>query len=248
MTNYFDTDVAAEYDDPRDPMFSAAVLAETVDALAELADDGPALEFAIGTGRVALPLARAGVPVTGIEYSPAMLDVLRAKPSAETITAVVGDMAGTRVEGEFSLVYLVFNTIGNLTTQQAQVDCFANAAAHLRPGGRFVIELGVPSLQRLPRGERFLVFAQTADHTGVDEYDVVTQGLISHHFTRRPDGSHRLRSMPFRYAWPAELDLMARLAGLRLEHRWADWDRSPFTATSEKHVSVWRDFRTSRTS
>jgi SAM-dependent methyltransferase len=237
MTNYFDTDVAASYDDPDDPMFSAAVVDQTVQTLVELADGGPALEFAVGTGRVALPLSRAGVPVTGLEYSAAMLDVLRAKPGAEAVTTVLGDMATTRVPGEFALVYLVFNTIGNLTSQQQQVDCFANAAAHLRPGGRFVVEVGVPALQRLPVGERYIVFDHTEQHTGIDEYDVVSQRLVSHHFTV---ARGEWRSIPFRYVWPAELDLMARLAGLTLEHRWAGWDRAPFTATSERHVSVWR--------
>lgn len=233
--NHFDVDVAERYDADESTMFAPEVLGPTVDVLVELAGGRAALELAIGTGRVALPLAERGVDVHGIELSQAMVDQLRAKPGAERIEVAVGDMTSTRVEGGFGLAYLVFNTIGNVTTQEDQLAVFENAAAHLQDGGRFLVEVGVPPLQRLPVGERFVVFDHSEDHVGVDEIDVVTQRAWSHHHT--PDGSGTL---PYRYVWPAELDLMARIAGMALESRWADWDRSPFTATSTKHVSVWR--------
>ena len=174
----------------------------------------------------------------GIDLSPSMLERFRSKPGAETIDTVQGDLAHTRVPGEYSLVFLVFNTINNLTSQDEQVACFANAADHLAPGGRFLIEVGVPDLQRLPAGERFRPFTVTDDHLGMDEYDVATQRLISHHYSK-VDGAFEHHALPFRHVWPAELDLMARLAGLRLTERWSDWDRSPFTNDSRKHVSVW---------
>lgn len=239
MENHFDADVAATYDEDEAEMFSPEVLAPTIRCLAALADGGRALEFAIGTGRVALPLAAAGVEVHGIEFSPAMAAELRAKPGGEHLPVHLGDMANTCVDGDFALVYLVFNTIMNLTTQDAQVACFANAAAHLRPGGRFVVEVMVPQVQRLAAGERFVPFSVTDDHIGLDEYDVVTQALVSHHVRTSAAGVTR-EPMPFRYVWPAELDLMARLAGLEFEHRWADWSGAPFTATSPSHISVWR--------
>jgi SAM-dependent methyltransferase len=197
-----------------------------------------ALELAIGTGRVALPLSARGVCVRGIELSQAMAAQLRAKPGADAIDVTIGDMTTTRVEGSFRLVYLVYNTIENLVTQDAQVDCFRNAAAHLEPGGRFVIEVEVPQLRRLPPGDAARVFDLSADHLGVDELDVVAQRGISHHYWH--DGDRvRVFSMPWRYAWPAELDLMARIAGMTLRERWGDWDRTPFTSESTKHVSVW---------
>jgi SAM-dependent methyltransferase len=227
---YFDERVAATYD-ANDPTADPAM----IDVLAELAGDGAALELAIGTGRVALPLTARGVPVHGIELSKAMVAQLRYKPGGEDLPVAIGDMASTRVEGTFSLVYLVFNTINNLVTQDAQVACFANAAAHLEPGGAFVIEVGVPDLQRLPPGQTLVPFEVSEHKVGFDEYDVATQGMISHHIER----GERF-SVPFRYVWPAELDLMARLAGMRLEHRWSDWRRSPFTSDSRRHVSVWR--------
>src|SRR5262249_50576766 len=189
---------------------------------------------AIGTGRIALPLAQRGVEVHGIDKSRAMVARLRDKPGGDAVGVTVGDFATTRVEGEFSLVYLVFNTIGNLTTQAAQVACFRNAAAHLAPGGCFLIELGVPELWRLAPGETMVVFDAGPEHWGVDEYDVARQGLVSHHFSLR-DGRFELESMPFRYAWPAELDLMAELAGMRLRDRWSGWRREPFTSESRKH-------------
>jgi SAM-dependent methyltransferase len=235
--DYFGEDAAARYDGG--PMFGPEVIEPAVDVLADLAGDGAALEFGIGTGRVALPLAKRGVRVHGIDLSEAMVAKLREKPGSEDVPVTIGDFATTRVDGPFSLVYLVFNTIGNLTTQDDQVACFQNAAEHLEPGGCFVIEVGVPDLQRLAPGERFFPFDVSADHLGFDEYDVVNQGLVSHHFSS--DGaSWRRESIPFRYVWPAELDLMARLAGMRLRDRWEDWDRSPFTSESRKHVSVWQ--------
>jgi SAM-dependent methyltransferase len=234
---YFDERVAATYDD--DPeMFDAAVVDPAVDFLADLAGDGPALEFAVGTGRIALPLAKRGVSVHGIDMSRAMVAQMQAKPGAEDIGVTIGDIATTRAEGSFTLVYLVFNTIMNLTTQAAQVACFRNAAAHLQPGGCFVIEVGIPDLQRLPPGETFHPFAVTEIHWGFDEYDIANQGMTSHHL-EIVDGKVERLSVPFRYAWPAEYDLMAELAGMRLHERWAGWDREPFTSDSRSHVSVW---------
>jgi hypothetical protein len=235
---YFGEQVAAGYDEHSTSMFDPAVVEPAVDRLAELAGDGAALEFAIGTGRIALPLAERGVRVVGIDSSEAMLARLREKPGAERIEAVVGDMAATRMEGEFALVYLVFNTIFNLTTQDGQVECFENAAAHLRSGGRFVIEARVPELQRLPLGQTVLPWRADPDAISYYVYDVVTQRLSGRHYYLEDE---RIRPNPIemRYAWPAELDLMARIAGMRLEHRWAGWGREPFTALSPSHVSVY---------
>jgi Methyltransferase domain len=238
VDNYFDGVVAERYDESSAEMFDPAVLGPTVDFLAELAGDRPALELAIGTGRVALPLMERGVSVAGIELSAAMVEQLRQKPGADRIDVAVGDMASARVEGEFGLVYLVFNTIKNLLTQDEQVACFRNAATHLGPGGSFVVEVLVPILQRLPPGEVYRTFHHDEQHLGFDEYDVVTQRMYSHHYTF--DGTRFQRnSIPFRYVWPSELDLMARLAGLTLRERWGDWDRRPFTSESASHVSVW---------
>lgn len=220
-------------------MSDPVVLEPAVELLADLATPGRALEFAIGTGRIALPLAARGVDVAGIELSPSMVEQLRRKPMGRNLDVTVGDMAGTRVEGVFRLVYLVFNTIGNLTTQEQQVACFANAAAHLEPGGAFVVEVGVPELRRLPPGDRFVVFHADDRGFGIDEYDVASQSLVSHH-VRRDGGQMRHRALPFRYVWPAELDLMAKLAGMELQSRWADWHRQPFGHESTSHVSVWR--------
>ena len=235
---YFGEDVAERYDDGSWEMFSAEVLEPTVDLLAELARGGRALELGIGTGRVALPLAERGVEVRGIDLSQAMVAKLREKAGGDRIPVEIGDFASTRVDGTFTLAYLVFNTINNLTTQDGQVACFRNAAAHLEPGGCFLIEVGVPQLRRLPPGETFHVFAASETHWGFDEYDVATQGLISHHYNAIGD-TFELLSMPFRYVWPAELDLMAELAGMRLRDRWSGWHREPFTSESRKHVSVW---------
>lgn len=235
---YFGEEVAARYDDATEGEFDPVVIEATVDVLAELAGGGRALEFAIGTGRIASPLAARGVPVQGIDISKAMVARLRAKPGGDQIGVTIGDFATTRVEGTFRLVYLVFNTIGNLTTQAAQVACFRNAAAQLEPGGRFLIEVGTPELQRLPPGETVQPFHIGDEHLGFDEYDIATQGLVSHHFTLR-GGRWERASVPFRYVWPAELDLMAELAGLRLRDRWSGWQQEPFTSESRKHISVW---------
>jgi SAM-dependent methyltransferase len=236
--DHFGEQVAAQYDELSADMFEPAVVDPAVDFLADLAGQGAALELGIGTGRIAVPLARRGIRVHGIDLSEAMVARLRAKPGAEQIAVTIGDFATTSVEGRFSVAYLVFNTIGNLTTQDEQVACFQNAAAHLGPGGCFVIEVGVPQLQRLPPGETVRTFALTPTHLGFDEYDVVSQGLISHHYLIE-DGKLDASSLPLRYVWPAELDLMARLAGMTLRERWGGWKREPFTSDSTKHVSVW---------
>ena len=239
LPNYFDTPVAARYDQG-DPRFEPEHLEQEVGFLADVAGEGGrALELAIGTGRVALPLAARGVEVAGIDLSAAMVEQMQAKPGGAELQVEIGDFTSTRVEGEFDLVYLVYNTIGNVTTQDAQVATFENAARHLRPGGCFVVETGVPSVLSLPRGARYRVFNHGDEHHGIDEYDVVTQAMWSHHYTRTDDGTYQRASIPFRYAWPAEFDLMARIAGLRLRERWGWWDRSPFTAASDAHVSVW---------
>jgi len=235
---YFDQAVAATYDEDVADRAAPEVIDPTVDVLAQLAGDGRALEFGIGTGRVALPLAARGVPVHGIELSSAMAAQLEAKPGGDAIGVTIGDFSTTRVDGSFSLVYLVFNTIMNLTTQVDQVACFRNAAAHLAPGGCFVIEVMIPELRRLPPGETFHVFSGGERSWGIDEYDVANQGLVSHHLDVE-DGTLERFSVPFRYVWPAELDLMAQLAGMTLRARWAGWTREPFTSESREHVSVW---------
>jgi SAM-dependent methyltransferase len=239
---YFDERVAARYDESAEisGMSDPAVVEPVIDFLVELAGSGRALELGIGTGRIALPLAQRGVPVHGIELSKAMVARLRAKPGGEDIGVTIGDFATTRVDGTFSVAYLVFNTIMNLTTQAEQVACFRNVAAHLEPGGCFVVEVGVPGLQGLPRGETFSVFHVSEDKSkwGIDEIDVATQALTSHH-VEIVDGRAERFSAPFRYVWPSELDLMAELAGMRLRDRWSGWRREPFTRDSRQHVSVW---------
>jgi SAM-dependent methyltransferase len=235
---YFGEAVAAGYDDDESAMFDPAVVEATVDLLAGLAGAGRALELGIGTGRIALPLSRRGVEVHGIDLSRAMVDRLRAKPGGDAIGVTVGDFATARADGTFSLAYLVFNTIMNLTTQEAQVACFANVAAQLSPGGCFVIEVMVPDLRRLPPGQTAVPFDTGPVHWGFDVYEVATQAMSSNHFLVR-DGRTEFMSVPFRYVWPAELDLMARLAGLRLRERWQGWRRDPFTSESRQHVSVW---------
>ena len=230
--NLFGEAVASRYDELAADMFDAAVVGPAVDFLADLAGDGAALELGIGTGRIALPLSTRGVRVAGIDLSEAMVARLRAKPGAEQIEVAIGDFATTTVDGTFSLAYLVFNTIGNLTTQEEQAACFRNAAAHLAPGGCFVIELGVPGRRPLE------VFDLGDTHVGVDEYDAASQRLVSHHFTL-VDGGWERRSIPFRSVGPGELDLMAQLAGLTLRERWGGWNREPFTSERTKHVSVW---------
>jgi SAM-dependent methyltransferase len=226
-------------------MFDPAFVDPVVDLLAELAGSGRALELGIGTGRIALPLAQRGVPVHGIELSQAMVARLRTKPGGDEIGVTIGDFATSTVEGMFSIAYLAFNTIMNLTTQEAQVACFRNVAAHLEPGGSFVIEVGVPELQRLPPGETIRPFRVSETRWGLDEYDVATQGLTSHHF-EIIDGRLERVSIPFRYVWPSELDLMAQLVGMRLRERWSGWKREPFTSDSRKHVSIFEKPRATR--
>jgi SAM-dependent methyltransferase len=239
-SDLWDEDTAERYDDMSAEMFASDVLDPAVDFLARLAGPGTALEFAIGTGRVAIPLAGRGVPVTGIELSQPMVDRLRRKVPAEDVPVVTGDMATATVPGRFSLVYVVWNSIGNLCTQDEQVQCFRNAARHLSPGGRFVVELGVPAIRRLPPGQGAVPFEVTDRYVVFDTLDMVTQRGTSHHYHRLDDGSIRYGYSNFRYIWPAECDLMARLAGLTLEQRVADWHGAPFTSDSEGHVSVWR--------
>jgi len=236
--DHFGEAVAARFDDRYAHQADPAVLGPMVGVLAALAGDGAVLEFGVGTGRVALPLSARGVPVHGIDLSEAMVARLRAKPGAERIGVTIGDFATATAGATFRVVYLVANTIMNLTTQDEQVACFRNAAAHLDPGGCFVIEVLVPGLRRLPPGERFQPFEVSPTHLGFDEYDVARQGLVSHHYWIE-DGAVDVLSPPFRYVWPSELDLMARLAEMRLRNRWAGWEREPFTSESEKHVSVW---------
>jgi SAM-dependent methyltransferase len=236
----WDHETAERYDEDSAGRSTPEVLDPTVDLLARLAGPGPALELAIGTGRVAVPLLARGVPVSGIELSTAMVAVLRRKVDEQTLPVVVGDMATSTVPGAFALVYLVFNSLSNLLTQDEQVACFRYAARHLAPGGRFVVELWVPPLRRLPPGQLAAPMDVGEGHLGIDTYDLVTQECTSHHYRREQDGTVRYGSGRFRFAWPAELDLMAQLAGLQLEARYADWDASPFTSDSESSVSVYR--------
>jgi SAM-dependent methyltransferase len=239
-TIYFDERIAAGYDAASTDMFDPAVLDPTVDFLAELAAGGAALELGIGTGRVALPLSHRGVPVHGIELSPAMVERLRAKPGADAIGVSIGDFATTRVDGTFRLAYLVYNTIMNLTTQDEQVECFRNVAAHLEPGGCFVIEVVVPALRRLPPGETVRAFAVDPTHLGFEEFTDMTAAQLAHsHHYWVAGGRLETFSAPYRYVWPSELDLMARLAGMTLRERWSGWGREPFTSDSPSHVSVW---------
>jgi SAM-dependent methyltransferase len=240
QSQIWDADAARGYDTPGSGMFAPDVVGPAVDRLAELADGGPALEFAIGTGRVALPLAGRGVPVTGIELSQPMIDQLRTKADEATVPVIVGDMAAAVAPGSYTLVYLVFNTISNLLTQAAQVACFRNAARHLRPGGRFVIELWVPELRQLPPGREATVWQSEPGSIGLDTYDLLRQHVVSHHFSFGAGSEAKLFRSPHRYIWPAELDLMAQLAGFELESRHADFSGADFTAESRSHVSVYR--------
>ena len=235
---YFGERVAARYDESVAGMFEQADVDAAADFLAGLAGSGRALELGIGTGRIALPLAQRGVPVSGIELSRAMAARLHAKPGGADIAVTIGDFATARADGAFSVAYLVFNTILNLTTQAAQVACFRNVAEHLEPGGCFVIEVLVPELRLLPPGETVRAFHVSETSWGIDEYDVAAQGLTSHHF-EIVDGKLERFAVPFRYAWPSELDLMAQLAGMSLRERWSGWRREPFTSDSPAHVSVW---------
>jgi SAM-dependent methyltransferase len=240
QSEIWDVDAARRYDTPGTGMFALEILTPTVDRLVELASGGAALEFAIGTGRVAVPLAERGVPVTGIELSMPMIDQLRTKADELSIPVIHGDMATTVVPGQYSLVYLAYNTIANLLTQEEQVECFRNAARHLSSGGRFVVELWVPELRKLPPGQTAMVWRSDPDYIALDTYDVLHQRLVSHHFRIDATNQARLFRTPHRYIWPAELDLMAQLAGFELEDRHADWSGGEFTAESRSHVSVYR--------
>lgn len=236
---YFDERVAQRYDTEFADMFDPAVVDPAVDFLADLAGEGGALELGVGTGRIALPLSRRGVRVHGVDLSPAMIAQLRAKPGADGIGVTIGDFATARAGGPFRLIYLVFNTIMSLTTQDEQVACFRNAAAHLEPGGRFVVEVMVPELRRLPPGQHVVPLHVSSTGWGYDAYDIATQAL-SANYIRLIDGRAEHTVFPGRYVWPAELDLMARLAGMALRERWSDWQRTPFTGESTAHVSVWQ--------
>jgi len=235
---YFGERVAAAYDQESAEMFTPGAVDPVVDVLAGLARGGRALELGIGTGRIAVPLAARGVPVHGIDLSRAMAARLRAKPGGAQIGVTIGDFATARAEGTFTLAYLVFNTIMNLTTQEAQVACFRNVAAHLEPGGCFVIEVHVPQLRRLPPGQNVVPFHVSPTRWAFDRYDTATQAMSSN-YIEVADGRGEYTSIPFRYVWPAELDLMAQLAGMRLRERWGGWRREPFTSESDQHVSIW---------
>jgi SAM-dependent methyltransferase len=235
---HFDERIAQLFDRLWADLFDPAVVDPAVDFLVDLAGTGAALELGIGTGRIALPLSRRGVRVHGIELSPHMVARLRAKPGADRIGVTIGDFASTTVNQRFTLAYLVRNTITNLTTQAEQVDCFRNVAAHLEPGGCFVIEVYIPELQRLPPGETIHTFAKTPTHLGFEEYDIAAQIAVSHHYWMI-DGRIETFSSPHRYLWPSELDLMAQIAGMSLRERWSGWDREPFASDSRGHISVW---------
>jgi SAM-dependent methyltransferase len=237
--NYFDERIAERYQTYWPEIHDPAIVEPTVEFLVNLVGRGTALELGVGTGRIALPLRRRGVPVHGIELSPPVVEQLRSKPGAEDIEITIGDMVSTKVDGRFSVAYLLRNTIMNLTRQAEQVACFANAAAHLKPGGCFVIEVMVPELRRLPPGKTVHAFTVTPTHLGFEEYiDFVAQRSDSHHYWVI-DGRLETFSAPFRYVWPSELDLMAQLAGMTLRERWSGWDRAPFTSESTSHISVW---------
>lgn len=235
---HFDEWIARNYSRLWPELFHPEALDPAVEVLAELAATGPALEFGIGTGRVALPLARRGIHVSGIELSRAMVDELH-RQKVPGVEVSIGDFATASIDGSFKLVYLLRNTITNLTTQDEQVAAFSNAAAHLEPGGCFVVENYVPNIQRLPPGETRYVFVATTDHVGVEEYDLSVQIAVSSHWWLI-DGQLKTFTSPHRYVWPSELDLMAKMAGMTLRERWADWHRAPFTAGSRSHVSVWQ--------
>lgn len=236
----WDKAAAESYDTPGTGMFAPEVLGPTVERLAQLAAGGRALEMAIGTGRVAVPLHERGVPVVGIELAPAMVDQLRKRVSAAELPVIIGGMETARAEGSFALVFLVFNGISNVLTQAEQIACFTNAARHLAPGGCFVIELWVPELPLSPPAAQAVVGRSEPGYIMVDTYDVLAQHLISHHFRFEEDGAATIFRSPHRYVWPAELDLMAQLAGFTLETRHADWSGTDFTAEARSHVSVYR--------
>lgn len=235
----FDSHIASTYDKDHEDRFDPQEIDATCRFLKNLAGRGKALEFAIGTGRVALPLQKMGIDVSGIELSQAMISQLRKKDGENSAMVICGDMLSTRVEGEFSLVYLVYNTITNVLSQQEQVECFCNASRHLQSGGFFVIEDLVPPIQDISRGSDTLAFCMSDNHMGIDQFDFVRQLVTSNHVYFR-DGKVERFNSTHRYAWPSEYDLMARIAGMALFERWSDWERSPFTAHSQKHISVWR--------
>ncbi|PRX60760.1 methyltransferase family protein [Nonomuraea fuscirosea] len=238
--NNFDEHTARTYEDKWPELFDPAVVDPAVDFLAGLAGPGgAALELGIGTGRIALPLSRRGVRVHGIELSPAMAAEMDGKPGAEHVGVIIGDFATTKVGHDFTLAYLVRNTITNLTTQDEQVECFRTVADQLGPGGSFVIEVYIPELRRLPPGQTVHPFTVTPAHLGFEEYDVASQTAVSHHYWV-VDGRLETRSTPHRYVWPSELDLMARIAGMTLRERWSGWNREPYTGDSRSHISVWR--------
>jgi SAM-dependent methyltransferase len=231
-------EIAAAYDRTYAAQSAAPVLGPIVDLLAGLARGGRALEFAVGTGRVALALSARGIAVHGIELSPHMAERMLAKPGANAVPVTIGDMTSTHVPGTFRLVYLVANTIMNVTTQDDQLAVFANAAAHLQPGGCFVVEVEVPQLRRVPPGEAGRVFTLDTDHVGIETFDdTVAQIAWSHHWIA-VDGRLVRHSAPYRYVWPSELDLMAKIAGFRVRDRWAGWDQAPFTSASHSQVAV----------
>ena len=235
----WDEQIAAAYDATTAALFDPSVLDPAVDCLADLARGGAVLEFAVGTGRVALPLSARGLAVSGIELSAPMAEQLRAKPGSDAVPVTIGDMTTARVQGEFRLVYLVRNTIMNVTTQDDQIAVFANASAHLVVGGCFVVEVIVPQLREVSTEHRARVFALEPDHVGIETFDdLVDQIAWSHHWFS-VDGRLLQHSAPYRYVWPSELDLMARLAGFRLRDRWADWTGAAFTSDSPEHVSVY---------
>jgi SAM-dependent methyltransferase len=233
-------ETAEVYDETSASMFKPEVLDPAVDLIAELADGGPVLEFAIGTGRVALPLSARGIDVQGIELSPHMAAELRKKPGADAVPVTIGDMASTRVTGEFKLVYLVWNSIMNLTTLDEQIAVFRNAFEHLGRGGRFVVEVVVPQLRKLPPGEVARVFTQEAEHVGIETFDDLVEQISSSHHWMSAGGRLVHHSAPYRYVWPSELELMGRLAGFYLENRWTDWNRNVFVSESESQVAVFR--------
>ncbi|HEY1831445.1 MAG TPA: class I SAM-dependent methyltransferase [Acidimicrobiales bacterium] len=236
--NYFDARIATTMRQKWPELFEPDMIDPVVGLLAELADGGSALELGVGTGRIALPLSKRGVPVHGIDLSPDMVAEMRTQPGADDVTVTVGDFATTEIEGKFRLAYLVRNTITNLTTQEAQVACFRNVARHLEPGGLFLIECYIPALRFLPPGQTIRPFTTTSTHLGFEEYQFESQIAYSHHYWFDGDQVETF-SAPFRYVWPSELDLMAQLAGMSLRHRWADWLRNPFTDESDHHISVW---------
>jgi len=238
MKNYFGKEVSERYDNNQDTYNNPSVVEPMVSFLAALTGNGSALELGIGTGRIALPLSQKGISVQGIDLSPDMVKQLQSKPGADSIGVTIGDFSATKVNGSFQLVFLVFNTITNLTTQGAQVECFRNAAAHLDTGGCFVIETFIPELRRLPHGETICPHQFSQSRFDFDEYNVATQELVSHHY-RNVDGAFQGHSLPFRYVWPSELDLMAQISGMRLRERWSDWHRKPFNNESTAHISVW---------